>query len=61
MVLLLNNKLGSCHSKSVLAFVGKSERINNYLALRSRTITVDTYHAGQQPTSCRNTKKIIDR
>lgn len=23
LVLLLNNKLGSCHSKSLLAFVGK--------------------------------------
>lgn len=26
-VLLLNNKLGSCHSKSPLAFVVKSERV----------------------------------
>lgn len=31
LVLLLNNKLGSCHSKSLLAFVGKSERITVWL------------------------------
>lgn len=27
LVLLLNNKLDSCHSKSLLTFVGKTERI----------------------------------
>lgn len=31
LVLLLNNKLDSCHSKSLLAFVGKSERITIWL------------------------------
>lgn len=58
LVLLLNNKLGSCHSKSVLAFVGKMKK-DTCLVLRSTAIKVDTYHTGKQPTSCRNTKKII--
>lgn len=30
-VLLLNNKLGSCHSKSLLAFIVKSERVTVWL------------------------------
>lgn len=53
LVLLRNNKLDGCHSKSLLTFVGEAERITTWLRCRLSELILTTLesspHAAQIP------------